>query len=84
MRAVNVKKWLINILLGIDQLANAIFMGDPDKTISSRIGKTKRRHGGKIPVWRYPLRYIVDKFLEAVDKNHSIDAIEDDEGGNRA
>lgn len=76
------KKWIINILIGIDQLVNAILMGDPDETISSRIGKTKRRNGGVIP-WRYPLRKVVDWFLEKLDPNHSIDSIEDDEGKNR-
>lgn len=33
------KKYLYNILIGIDQLANAILGGDPDETISSRLGK---------------------------------------------
>ena len=70
--------YIIGVLIGIDQLANAILAGNPDETISSRIGKTKRRHGGVIP-WRYPLRKIVDWFLEKLDPNHSIDAIEDDE-----
>lgn len=73
------KKWLINVLIGIDQLANAILLGDPDETISSRIGKTKRANGGRIP-WKYPIRKIVDWGLDKLDPNHSIDAIEDDEG----
>lgn len=33
------KKWIFNILIGIDQLANAILGGDPDMTISGRIGR---------------------------------------------
>lgn len=33
------KKWVINILISIDQLANALTGGDPDETISSRMGK---------------------------------------------
>jgi len=33
------KKWLFNILIGIDQLANAILGGDPDMTISGRLGR---------------------------------------------
>ena len=74
------KRWVINVLLGIDQLANAILLGDPDETISSRIGKTKRRNFGVIPWHRYPIRFIVDKLLDWLDPGHSIGAIEEDEG----
>jgi len=56
-------------------------MGDPDETISSRIGKIKRANGGKIPNSK-PVVKLIDKFLDVVDKNHSIDAIEEDEGSN--
>lgn len=30
---------LLNILIGIDQTGNAAFGGNPDETISSRVGK---------------------------------------------
>ena len=73
------KKWIVNILIGIDQLANACCGGDPDETLSSRLGKTKLRYGGTIP-WSHPIRKIVDWTLEKLDQNHSIDAIEADEG----
>ena len=33
-----------NILVGIDQLANAIFGGDPDETISSRLQRYRREN----------------------------------------
>ena len=33
------RKYLYNILIGVDQLVNAIFGGDPDETLSSRLGK---------------------------------------------
>lgn len=33
------KKYAINVLIAIDQLFNALFYGDPDETISSRLGK---------------------------------------------
>jgi len=74
------KRYLINVLIGLDQFVNAIFAGDPDETISSRIGKTKQRHGGTIPKYKYPLRYVIDKFLEKIDPGHCIDSIEADEG----
>lgn len=72
-------KYVYNVLIGVDQFWNAVFGGDPDETISSRLGKTKERHGGKIP-WHHPIRRAIDSGLEAIDKNHSIDAIETDEG----
>ena len=71
--------WFMNVLIGIDQLGNAITGGDPDETISSRIGKIKRKHGGTIP-WSRPLIKIIDRGLDSIDPNHSIDAIEEDEG----
>jgi len=74
-----IKKWLVNILIGIDQLGNSILMGDPDETISSRLGKMKLHYGGTIP-WRRPLSKIVDYGLDKIDSNHSVDAIEHDEG----
>ena len=33
------KKYLWNILIGIDQLCNSILGGDPGETMSSRMGK---------------------------------------------
>jgi len=72
-------RWIVNILIGIDQLGNAVFGGDPDETISSRLGKLKVRYSGSIP-WRRPLSKIIDWGLDKIDPNHSIDAIEEDEG----
>ena len=72
-------KWLLNILISIDQLGNTLFGGDPDETISSRLGKLKLRHGGTIP-WHRPLSKIVDYGPSTLAPNHSIDAIEEDEG----
>ena len=74
-------KYFFNILIGIDQMGNTILGGDPDETISSRLGKIKKKHNGIIP-WYRPLSKIVDWGLEKIDKNHSIDAIEEDEGKN--
>ena len=72
-------KWLLNILISIDQFGNTITGGDPDETISSRLGKMKVKHGGRIP-WYRPLSKVVDFGLDKIDPNHSIDAIEKDEG----
>ena len=72
-------KWFYNILIGLDQLGNAVLGGDPDETISSRIGKLKRKHDGRIP-WYRPLSKLTDWALDKIDTDHSIDAIEEDEG----
>lgn len=80
---MNISKWAFNSLIGIDQLFNALTGGDPDETISSRIGKVKRANGGTIP-WSSPIKRLIDYGLEIVDDNHSIESIEDDEGSNSA
>ena len=74
-----IKKWAINILISIDQLGNTIAGGDHDETISSRLGKLKVRHGGRIP-WFRPFSKIIDWGLDKIDPNHSVDAIEYGEG----
>jgi len=73
------KKYLINILISVDQLFNTLLGGDPDEVYSSRLGKLKVKHGGKIP-WRRPVSKMIDWGLDKIDPNHSIDAIEEDEG----
>lgn len=84
------KKIVLNILIGIDQLGNTILpclpwpltwpgVGAPDETISSTLGKLKLKHGGHIP-WCWPFAKVIDWGLDKIDPNHSIDAIEADEG----
>ena len=72
-------RWLLNNIISLDQLLNSLCFGDPDETISSRIGRIKRKWGGKIPPFR-PVTRAVDYVLEKFDRNHSIDAIEEGEG----
>lgn len=67
------KTYFWNVMLGIDQLANAIIGGDPDETLSSRMGKNIR--DGKCRLCK-----IVCYFLNKIDPNHCRDAIESDEG----
>ena len=73
-------KYFYNVLIGLDQLGNTLAGGDPDETISSRLGKIKRNHKGAIPWRRHPLAWLIDRGLEEVDPGHSIDSIEEDEG----
>jgi hypothetical protein len=64
-------KWLKNVLVGFDQLANALFGGDPDETISSRCGK--REQSSRFCKW-------LCRQLHKIDKRHCPDSIEGDEG----
>lgn len=65
-------RWCFNLSVAWDQLLNALLLGYPDETISSRAGKGRR--AGK---WYWKL---VADILDFIDKNHAEDAIEDDEG----
>lgn len=64
-------KWLKNVLIGLDQLANAIAGGDPDETISSRCGK--REHSNRFCKW-------LCAALHKLDARHCAKSIEEDEG----
>jgi hypothetical protein len=61
-------RYLLNILIAIDQLINAVFGGDPDETISSRAGK------------RYPRLAAFINRLFFWQRNHCQASIEPDEG----
>jgi hypothetical protein len=67
-------KYILNILITIDQLFNVLFLGDPDETISSRLGKLERKG-----TTFYFTRLVID-FLDGLDPGHARKSIEDDEG----
>ena len=73
------KRYFWNILISIDQFANTIFGGDPDETISSRLGKWSRdgehNHGIKKPIW-----LVANFVVEIFEKDHFKKSIEEDEG----
>jgi hypothetical protein len=64
------KRWLLNILIAIDQLVNAVCGGDPDETISSRCGKVVKK--SRFAYW-------LCRFLNLLDPRHSERSIEADE-----
>jgi len=76
---MKIGRYIMNVLISLDQLLNSFLGGDPDETISSRLGRVKRKWGGKIPKYR-PIARLTDWLLEKIDKNHCIDSIEEDEG----
>jgi hypothetical protein len=73
-------QYLRNILITIDQALNVVFfLGDPDETVSSHIGRVKLANGRKVPKRRFVM-WALDWVLGKLDKNHSIKYIEHDEG----
>jgi hypothetical protein len=81
-------KYMYKIALGIDQLGNVVCkhlfnitlikkggykFGNEDETISSVLGKNKRTNTLTL------FGIALDMLLELIDKNHNIDAIEEDE-----
>lgn len=73
-------KWLLNILIAIDQLVNAVAFGDHDETMSSRAGKIKLQAGDDFTWWRHPIAKFVDKLTALFQRRHVERAIEWDEG----
>lgn len=67
------RAWLWNIFIGIDQLLNALALGDPDETLSSRMGKAIRSN-------RCVLCRVLCRLIGKFDPNHCHKSIEADEG----
>ena len=68
------KKYLLNILLALDFVGNALTGGDPEETISSRIGKKMAKE--KNCYICAALCWLLDK----MDRRHCKDAINIYEG----
>lgn len=69
-----VKKYIWNVLISIDQLINTVvFFGDPDETMSSRMGKHLAKHD-------CPFCNFMCKLLNYIQKDHCVKSIEADEG----
>jgi hypothetical protein len=69
----SVSRYLWNVLIWIDQGLNVLFAGDPDETLSSRMGKAVRED-------RCTFCKAFCWFLDLFDKNHCEKSIEEDEG----
>jgi len=67
----SIKRYLWNVLIGLDQLLNAVLGGDPDETISSRMGK--QTHRCRLCRW-------VCRLLGKIDNDHCLKSIEPDRG----
>ncbi len=64
-------RYIWNILISIDQLANTLLAGDPDETLSSRMGK--KRETCKPCYW-------LCRILSLLQPEHCEKSIEKDEG----
>lgn len=64
--AFSPRRWIWNLLIGIDQLGNTLLGGAPDETISARAGRGKTKHW----YWRW-LAHGLDK----IDPHHTNDAV---------
>lgn len=67
-----IKRYLLNVLIAIDQFFNALIGGDPDETISSRFGK-------RPDCW---FCRAICRFLSNIHYRHCVLVREDDEGSN--
>ena len=65
--SLNPRKWLWNILIGLDQLGNTLIGGAPDETISARAG----RYQGKVWYWTW-----LSKVLNWIEPGHTANAIQ--------
>ena len=72
------RRYIWNLLIAVDQFFNAAFGGDPDETISSRLGKAHRNG-----TCNWFQKRLCD-LLDWIDPNHCIDSIEEDEGNRNA
>ena len=77
-----IKKYIFNLLISIDQLANTILGGDPDETLSSRMGKmvVRWRVGSTKSQLRYKLAVAICWLLNKIDPDHCNKSIEHNEG----
>lgn len=69
-----IKKYLWNNLLAFDRLVNAMLGGDPEETLSSRMGKRVEKGNCPLCYW------ICTHFLHRIDPNHCQKSIDRDEG----
>lgn len=69
------KVYLLNLIYMLDLMVNTIFLGDPDETISSRIGKKVARSERDCAICTW-----ICKFLDMIDERHCSKAIKLHEG----
>ena len=66
------KQYLFNNIYAFDQTLNALLGGDPDETLSSRMGKRPKEH--------CQLCWLICRGLHLIDPMHCEKAVEKDRG----
>jgi hypothetical protein len=66
-------KYLMNLLLGFDQLGNTIIGGSPDETISARTGRNIKKHGWRVLGW----------VLNHIQRGHTEEAVKHERDGSQ-
>lgn len=77
-----ISRYFWNILISIDQFVNTLCGGDPDETISSRLGKWALDGENKRGI-RKVVYQIVNAIVELFQKNHFQKSIETDRGNKK-
>jgi len=77
-----ISRYFWNILVSIDQFVNTLCGGDPDETISSRLGKWALAGENKKGVRKVVYR-VVNFIVELFQKDHFQKSIETDEGNKK-
>jgi hypothetical protein len=72
--------YIYNIARWLDQGVNALAGGDPREPVSQRIGRVKSANGGVVPKYRWVM-FVVSVVLNAIDKNHCLESINNPEMG---
>jgi hypothetical protein len=75
------KRYFWNLLIAIDQFVNTVCGGDPDETLSSRMGKWAIRGENKSGM-RKRIFKVANFVVELFQKDHFKKSIEEDEGKN--
>jgi hypothetical protein len=60
---IYLKVYVLNLIYVLDLVLNTIFLGDPDETITSRIGKKAERGDCKFCIW-------LCGWLDKIDPRH--------------
>jgi len=70
---------LYNLGLGLDQFTNVLLLGDPDESLSGRLGRAKL--SGRPKYWVEPMAKVNDKIWKFVtgEENHCVNSVEPEE-----
>ena len=72
------KQWGINVWEGVDNMVSSEVGGDPDESISSRLGKARKRGSSGWGFIANKLDLVAEELMN--DKDHCAKSIEHDEG----